>query len=250
MERNEGSEAERMVAERLSTFRGDGDWQPDLQRGLQILGERRAASRERGRRGMFIVAGAAAVCLPIMALPATKALAARCVSTCVQETAVVREALLGHRVTPVPGKTWLKPEDRRMAPDFTLADADGHSVRLADMRGKVVLLNFWATWCKPCGEEIPWFVEFQKENQPRGFAAMGVSMDEGGWGAVRPFLEAMQINYPIVIGNDQVAALYGGLRALPLTLIIDREGRVAAVHQGLCRKDEYENDIGAALSER
>ena len=75
-------------------------------------------------------------------------------------------------------------------------------------------------------------------------------MDEGGWGAVRPFLEAMQINYPIVIGNDQVAALYGGLRALPLTLIIDREGRVAAVHQGLCRKDEYENDIGAALSER
>jgi peroxiredoxin len=250
MERNEQSEVDRMIAERLSAFRGDSNWQPNVQRGLGILNERRAAAQHDRRRGIAVLAGTAIVCIPIMAFPVTRALASRCVSGCVQETAVLREALLGHTAGPLPSKTYLKAADRRMAPDFTLTDQSGRSIRLSDMRGKVVLLNFWATWCPPCANEIPWFVGFQKANESRGFAVLGVSMDAKGWTAVGPFVEAKQVNYPVVIGNDTVAGLYGGVQSLPLTLIIDRAGRIAAVHEGLCQRDEYVRDIDAVLSER
>jgi peroxiredoxin len=81
-------------------------------------------------------------------------------------------------------------------------------------------------------------------------AVLGVSMDEGGWNTVKPYAEAKQINYPMAMGNDHVAGLFGGLHTIPLTLIIDRDGRVAAVHAGLCRKDEFERDINAVLNER
>ena len=244
MDRNEQHEVDRMIAERFSGFRGDGDWQPNLPRGLRMLHERRAASRQVRRRWMAMAAGIAIVCLPIMALPMTRAFAARCVTACVQETAVVRQALLGGAYD-----AFLKHGERKMAPDFTLTDAAGRSVRLSDMRGKVVLLNFWATWCAPCKREIPWFVDFQKTNAPRGFAVLGVSMDEGGWSAVTPFLAAKQVNYPVVMGDDRVAGLYGGLLSLPLTVIIDRSGRIAAIHEGLCQRSEYERDLNAVLNE-
>jgi peroxiredoxin len=247
MDRNNENEVDRMIAERFSAFRPESDWRPNLRRGLRILRERRAASRKGGRNWIFVAAGTAVACLPIMALPVTRAFAARCVSACVQETAAVREVLLG---PSSPTSSWLKPGDRRMAPDFTLTDASGQPVRLSGSRGKVVLLNFWATWCVPCGQEIPWFIEFRKSNAARGFEVLGVSMDDGGWAAVRPYIEQRQINYPVMIGNDQVAGLFGGLHSLPLTLIIDRTGRIASVHAGLCRKDEYESDIDAVLSER
>jgi peroxiredoxin len=247
MESNEQSEVDRMIAERFSAFRADVNWKPNLQRGLGILNQRRAASQHARRRSMALVAGAAIVCLPIMALPVTRAFASRCVSACVQETAVVRQALLGG--AGAPSATYVNHGDRRMAPDFALTDASGRNIRLSDMRGKVVLLNFWATWCQPCQREIPWFVEFQRSNESRGFTVLGVSMDDGGWNAVNPFLQVKQVNYPVVIGNDRVAGLYGGLQALPLTLIIDRAGRIAAVHEGLCKRDEYERDISALLNE-
>jgi peroxiredoxin len=127
-----------------------------------------------------------------------------------------------------------------MAPDFTLIDASGQSIKLSESRGKVVLLNFWATWCAPCEQEIPWFVEFQRANEGRGFTVLGVSMDEGGWASVKPYIGR----------NDGVAGLFGGLQTIPLTVIIDRYGRIAAIHAGLCRKDEYENDIRAVLNEK
>ncbi len=248
MDRNEQSEVDRMIAERFSAFRPEADWQPNLQRGLRILHERRAASQQVRRRWVAVVAGIAVVCLPIMALPASRAFTVRCVSACVQETAVVRQALLGG--TAPSFDTYLKHGERKLAPDFMLMDASGRVVRLTDMRGKVVLLNFWATWCVPCGQEIPWFVDFQKANESRGFAVLGVSMDQGGWTAVRPFMAAKQINYPVMIGDDRVAALFGGLQSLPLTLVIDRAGRIAAVHEGLCKRDEYERDIDALLNEK
>jgi peroxiredoxin len=250
MEGNERSEVDRMIAERFSRFRPGGDWQPNLQRGLAILNERRAALQERRRRWLVLVAGAAAACLPIMALPVTRAFAARCVSACVLETAAVREILLGRSSGPTPGSTWIESGDRRIAPVFALADASGRRIQLSDFRGKVVLLNFWATWCGPCSHEIPWFREFQQSNQSRGFVVLGVSMDDGGWDVVKPYVKAKQINYPVMIGDDHVAGLFGGLHTLPLTVIIDRAGRIAAIHAGLCRKDEYEGDIRQALSER
>jgi peroxiredoxin len=250
MDKNDESDVDRMIAERFSTVRADGDWQPNLQRGLAILRERRATTNGRTRRWTLVAAGVVAACLPIMAFPITRAFAERCVSACVQETVAVRELLLGRPSGPAPSNTYVKPGERPIAPDFTLTDVSGQNVKLSDFRGRVVLLNFWATWCAPCNQEIPWFIKFQQSNRQRGFAVLGVAMDEGGWTAVKPYINEKRVNYPVMIGNDEVAGLFGGLHTIPLTLVIDRSGRIAAIHAGLCRRDEYESDINFALNER
>jgi peroxiredoxin len=135
-------------------------------------------------------------------------------------------------------------KDRKPAPEFALKDADGKTVHLADYKGKVVLLDFWATWCAPCKIEIPWFMEFEQQLKDRGFAVVGVSMDEDGWSAVKPYLQEMKINYRILLGNEQVGAIYGGVESLPTTFLIDRQGKIASVHIGLDRgKEDFKNDI-------
>jgi peroxiredoxin len=255
MDTNDESEVDRMIAERLASVRADGEWQPNLQRGLALLRERRApnmrvANNGRALRWGLITVGALAACLPIVAFPATRAFAERWVSACVQESAAVRQFLLGNVADPSPSSTYVRPTDRRMSPDFTLIDASGQPVTLSDSRGKVVLLNFWATNCNRCKQQIPWFVEFQQTDKQRGFAVLGVSMDKDGWSSVKPYMDEKRVNYPVMIGNDQVAGLFGALQPLPLTLVIDRSGRIAAIHAGLCRKDEYEGDISAVLNEK
>jgi peroxiredoxin len=141
-------------------------------------------------------------------------------------------------------KAAVKPEkERRPAPEFALKDADGRTVRLSDYRGKVILLDFWATWCGPCKIEIPWFVDFERKHKDRGFAVIGVSMDEEGWDVIKPFTSKMGVNYRMLLGDDSTAQLYGGVEALPTTFLIDREGRIAAVHIGLASKSEFENGI-------
>jgi peroxiredoxin len=137
--------------------------------------------------------------------------------------------------------------DRQQAPDFSLTDATGKTVTLSDFKGKVVLLNFWATWCSPCRIEIPWFVEFQRAYRDQGFEVMGVSMDEEGWEVIKPFLDRMEVNYRILLGDDMVAQQYGGVEALPTTFLIDRQGRIASTHVGLVSKDVYEKDIKELL---
>ncbi len=132
---------------------------------------------------------------------------------------------------------------REAAPDFTLTGMNGVSIKLSDYRGKVVLLNFWATWCGPCKAEIPWFIEFEKLYKDRGFATLGVSMDEDGWQAVLPFVKQRGINYPVMIGTDGVAQLYGGIDSLPSTFLIDREGRIFSAHLGLVSRRDYEAEI-------
>jgi len=139
-------------------------------------------------------------------------------------------------------------KDRRNAPEFALKDVNGATVRLSDYRGKVVLLNFWATWCDPCRMEIPWFIEFEQKNKDRGFAVIGVSMDDQGWKVVKPFLTEMKVNYRTVVGNDMIAQLYGGVESLPTTFLIDREGRIASAHLGLISKSVYQNEIQELLS--
>jgi cytochrome c biogenesis protein CcmG/thiol:disulfide interchange protein DsbE len=136
---------------------------------------------------------------------------------------------------------------RKPAPDFSLKDPDGKVVRLADYRGKVVLLNFWATWCGPCKIEMPWFIEFERRYKDRGFAVIGVSMDEEGWPVVKPFITNMAVNYRVVQGDDTTAELYGGVEALPTSFLIDREGRIAQTLVGLHGRDEFDHGIQELL---
>jgi peroxiredoxin len=142
----------------------------------------------------------------------------------------------------------VKPDgERHPAPEFALKDANGKTVRLEDYKGKVVLLDFFATWCGPCKIEIPWFMEMERKNKDRGFAVLGVSMDDEGWDIVKPFLADLGVNYRVVIGNDSTAQLYGGVDALPTTFLIDRNGKIASVHIGLASRKDFEDGIEQLL---
>ena len=142
----------------------------------------------------------------------------------------------------------IKPDkDRREAPEFALKDADGKVVHLTDYKGKVVILDFWATWCGPCKIEIPWFMELQRANKDKGFEVLGVAMDDEGWETVKPFLADLGVNYRVVMGNDQTAQLYGGVDALPTTFLIDRAGKIAAVHVGLASKKDFVDGVEQLL---
>ena len=147
-----------------------------------------------------------------------------------------------------PVRAAVKPsKDRNPAPDFTLMDVTGKPVKLSDFKGKVVLLNFWATWCGPCKVEIPWFIEFEQKYKDQGLVVLGVSMDDDGWPTVKPYIESAKINYRVVIGTDRVGEMYGGVESLPPTFMLDREGRIANTHIGLISKREYQDEINQLL---
>src|SRR3984957_7084415 len=138
--------------------------------------------------------------------------------------------------------------ERQPAADFALLDASGKTAKLKDYRGQVVLLDFWATWCTGCKKEIPWFSEFHRKYGAQGFAVVGVSMDDGGWNVVKPFLAENRVPYRMLLGNDATAKLYG-IESLPDTFLIDRKGRVAAAYKAvLVDKDDVETNIKALLS--
>ncbi len=144
----------------------------------------------------------------------------------------------------------VKPRYRKVAPGFTLSDAKRAPVTLSDFKGKVVLLDFWATWCAASKVEMPWYAEFESRYRDSGLAIIGVSMDDEGWAIISPYLEGRPtINYPIVLGDHDVADRFG-LASLPITLLIDRNGKVAAKHFGLVDKADVENEIRKLLKER
>ena len=131
--------------------------------------------------------------------------------------------------------------------DFSLNDSTGKAVKLSDYRGKVVLLNFWATWCSPCKIEIPYFMDFQKQYQDQGFTVLGVSMDEDGWDSVRPYMAERKFNYQVVIGNDAVEKLFNEIDDLPTTFLMDRGGHIAKKHVGLISKVAWQDEITPLL---
>jgi thiol-disulfide isomerase/thioredoxin len=143
----------------------------------------------------------------------------------------------------------LAASDRKAAPDFALTDANGARIALSRYKGRVVLLDFWATWCTGCKVEIPWYVEFQKKYARKGFTSIGAAMDEEGWQKVKPYLEAHPINYPIVLGNPDLVKPYQ-ITNMPVTLLIDRHGRIADAHVGMVVKDTWESEIQQLLAER
>jgi peroxiredoxin len=140
-------------------------------------------------------------------------------------------------------------DSRKAAPDFTLTDSKGAPVKLSGYKGRVVLLDFWATWCGGCKVEIPWYMEFQDKYKDRGLTVIGVSMDEDGWKSVQPFLEEHKLNYPVVIGSQDVAKLYGGVSSMPMTLLIDRDGKIADSHVGMVDKAAFEGEIRTLLQD-
>jgi peroxiredoxin len=143
-----------------------------------------------------------------------------------------------------PAEFSLKDAVGQPAPEFSLKDANGQTVRPADYKGKVVLLDFWATWCGPCKIEIPWFMDFERQFKDQGFAVLGVSMDEDGWAVIKPYVADRKMNYRVLLGNDQVSTSYGGLDALPTTLLIDRQGKIALVEFGVSKgKEEFKDAI-------
>lgn len=135
------------------------------------------------------------------------------------------------------------------APDFELATVDGAKVKLSDFRGKAVLLNFWATWCGPCKIEMPWFVELQKEYGPQGLQILGVAMDEADQGDIAKFAHDMGVNYPILIGKDEVGTSYGGVNVLPTTFFVDRDGKLVAREFGLQSRSVFVEHIKDALGQ-
>jgi peroxiredoxin len=144
----------------------------------------------------------------------------------------------------------VKPaSERASAPDFVLADSAGKRVSLGELKGKVVLLDFWATWCTGCKEEMPWFMEFQKTYGGRGLQSVGVAMDIEGWAKVRPYLQQHPVNYPVVVGDVGLANRFGSMPGLPVTLLIDRKGRIAEFHPGKVDRSAFEAEIRQVLAE-
>jgi thiol-disulfide isomerase/thioredoxin len=143
-----------------------------------------------------------------------------------------------------------------IAPDFTLKDLDDRDVSLSEYKGKVVLLNFWATWCEPCRVEIPWLIDMQQKYSARGFTIIGIAMDEEGKTEVAPYVakerfnvngQALPMSYPIVLGNDPMADKFGGLLGYPTSILISRDGKVVKRVTGLISYDEVAKLIESQL---
>lgn len=133
------------------------------------------------------------------------------------------------------------------APFWTLKDLGGETVESSQFDGKVVVLNFWATWCPPCRMEIPGFIDLQRDYEEDGLVIIGVSLDESGPEAVAEFSESMGINYPIVMGDMRITGAFGGIRVLPTTYVIDREGNIRNTHIGYLRRGPLEKVIKPLL---
>ena len=133
------------------------------------------------------------------------------------------------------------------APSWVLQDVDGKTVDSGDFKGKVVILDFWATWCPPCRAEIPGFVELQQQYGRQGLAVVGVSLDGGGAGRVKEFVQKSGVNYTVVLAGMKVAQAFGGVEAIPTTFIIDRDGRIAGRHVGFTSREEFEKEIKPLL---
>lgn len=132
--------------------------------------------------------------------------------------------------------------------NFTLKDVEGKDVKLASLKGKVVLLDFWATWCGPCKIEIPWFIEFQNTYGKSGLQVVGVSVDDTQ-AKLKPYVAQMKMNYLVLQGldHDDIQDAYGPLVGIPVTILISRDGKVCAKHTGLSSKDGFEREIKSLL---
>ena len=137
----------------------------------------------------------------------------------------------------------------QLAPDFALQSLDGKTVHLSDFRGKAVLLNFWATWCQPCKIEMPWFADLQRQYAAEGLQVVGIAMDEASPEDIGKFAKDLGVNYPVLVGKEEVGNAYGGVQFLPATFYIGRDGKVVDKVFGLKGRGEIESAIKKALAQ-
>lgn len=142
---------------------------------------------------------------------------------------------------------FIAPAQNRKAADFKLTTADGTVVELSKLQGKVVLVNFWATWCGPCRREIPDFIEVYEKYKSQGFEIVGIALDDEGFDLVTPYVKRFKIPYPVVIGTGRTVNDYGGFDVIPTTFLIDRKGMIVDQHMGLMTKTELEKKLKTVL---
>lgn len=133
------------------------------------------------------------------------------------------------------------------APGWKLQDLDGKTISSTDLKGKVVILDFWATWCGPCRAEIPGLINLQKRYGKQGLAVIGVSVDQAASSEVKQFAQKAGVNYPVVLADDNTLRAFGGIEAIPTTFIIDREGRIVKRHAGFAAVEQFEKEMKPLL---
>lgn len=220
MEKSIGLES---VDEQLARLGPEDEWRPDTMRALARLCElREKGKRHRTRNWIFATASVAALCVCLLAYPHVWR----------GGKSAASERIL---------------KDGQAAPDFLLKDSTGADVRLSDYLGKAVVLNFWATWCRPCRIEMPMLMELETRYNASGLQVIGVSVDDDGWNSVLPYIAKHATNYPIVAGNAEVAKRFA-VEAMPMTVLIDRGGKVASVHLGIVEQKTWESEIEKLLA--
>ena len=138
---------------------------------------------------------------------------------------------------------------RKVMPELVMAQLDGGTWRMAEHRGQVVLVNYWASWCGPCWEETPGLIRLSKELGPQGLAVVGVAIDEGGTAKVNKFVEEFKVPYPVALPERGSQMAYG-MAGVPTTILVDRQGRVAKTYVGAVRQGDFREDVGVLLGER
>jgi peroxiredoxin len=237
MEKNREASLTQWVDDHLAKLNPGDEWTPHVESALLRFNELHAYGRVGERNWAWAAAAAAIACAGLLAFPATREITQHWI-----RGSHVKMTDVGQVSADVKAL-----KDGQLAPDFTLPDANGVSVRLSAYKGKVVLLNFWATWCHGCQTEIPWLMEFEDKYKDSGFVVIGISMDEGGWEIVKPFLEEKKVNYPVVVGDVEMAKPYG-LSSMPMTFLIDRKGKVGATSVGVVDKGACESEIARLLA--
>jgi peroxiredoxin len=131
----------------------------------------------------------------------------------------------------------------KKAPEFSLKDVNGLERKLSDFKNKVMIIDFWATWCPPCREEIPHFIDLYNQYKGQGLEIIGIALDQNGERIVREFIAKNKINYTVLLGDNEVSDLYGGIDAIPTTFILDRDGNIKKKYIGYNDKNVFERDI-------